>query len=79
MVALGDFASDGETESRTPGLPGPGIVQPGESLEDTFPVLHGDARTVVVHGEDHLGADCADGYLGPGGPIAGGVVEQVAQ
>ena len=47
--AADQLPHDGQPQPGTAGVPGPGVVQPGEPLEDPLPVLLGHAGAVVAH------------------------------
>ena len=77
-MPFGDVPGDGEAEPGPTGAGRPGVVEPGEPLENPLSLLPRDTRTVIGH--DHLGMavpGLADGHDDLRAGVADGVLEQV--
>src|SRR5437870_4934070 len=51
-VSADEFLHDGESQSGSPSVPSPGVVESGETVEDPLPVRDGNALAIVRDSEE---------------------------
>ena len=71
------FRHHGQPKPGTPAVAAPGIIETGEPLEDSRPIIHRNTGTIIINPEPNAPGIGRESDLHAPGTVPGCVVEQV--